>query len=419
MRHSLRITLVTVLCLLQLAFASAAFAAPSPWQTVDIVFHAEESGGVMTVYAELAEGVTLPAQARLSVPAGAEVQWIGEILGGDPAQDPELKFAKTTEGAADIYAFTLTQARIAQIEMLLPAGRTFDGTAYTTALTWPAAEDLPQVRVAVLMPKGAQIVTPAPGAQIMAGDSTSDYYAKTVKDVKAGDVVDLAVTYTEPAAQPAATTGSGASVSAPGGSQGTFVSILLVVVLLVGGVMVVMGARGKIAARTADADAAEEPADGAATGPVATFAAAHAADDDAADDASDADGDASGGSAAGAAKRRMVTAIIAGVLVIAAVALGIQAAKPQVVGDTVAEVFVQGEACVTVDIPVASAGDKDPTATGKALFDAIRPLPGLKSATYDFKNGALTVGFCESETSEAAIREALAPTGMLAEPAAQ
>lgn len=414
MRHSLRITLVTVLCVLQLAFASLAFAAPSPWQTVDIVFHAEETGGVMTVYAELAEGITLPAQARLSVPAGADVQWIGEILGGDPAQDPELKSTKTTEGGADIYAFTLTQSRIAQIETLLPAGRTFDGTAYTAALTWPAAEDLPQVRVAVLMPKGAKIVTPAPGAQIMAGDSTSDYYAKTVKDVKAGDTVDLTVTYTEPPAAPAATPASGAN--AAGGSQGTLVSILLVVVLLVGGVMVVMGARGKIAARTAGA--AEEPDGDAAAGTVAT-SVADAFEDDAAGDASTVAEAASAVTASGAAKRRMVTAIIAGVLVIAAVALGMQAAKPQVVGDTVAEVFAQGEACVTVDIPLSTEGDKDPTATGKKLFDALRPLPGLKSATYDFKNGALSVGFCESETSEAAIREALAPTGVLAEPAAQ
>lgn len=39
--------------------------------------------------------------------------WIGEILGGPPAEDPQLPYVKTTVGDMDIYKFTLTKSRTA------------------------------------------------------------------------------------------------------------------------------------------------------------------------------------------------------------------------------------------------------------------------------------------------------------------
>jgi len=400
MRHSLRITLILALCAMQLAFAATAFAAPAAWESVDVVSHSEENGGVMTVFGTLPDATTLPAEAQLSVPAGAEIQWIGEILGGPPAEDPELKYTKTTANGADIYSFTLTKSRIAQIEMLTSDAQVFDGTAYASSLKWVAGTDLPQVRLAIRIPAGATITAPTPGATSMPGETGYDYYTKTVTDVKAGDALVLAAGYTLPPVAGASTT--------TGASSGNTVSIIIVVVLLLAGVGLVISVRRKMGARE---EAAPAPAPAAAK-KAATVATQD--DDSGSDDFADDAPEPATASRPGAAKRTMVTGIIVAIMVIVAIVLGMQAAKPQVVGDTITETYSPQEACATISIGLSTAGDDDPASTGKTMFDAIRPLPGLTSATYNHKTGTLEVGFCESETSEAAIREALAPTGVLA-----
>lgn len=405
MRHSLRITLILALCAMQLAFAATAFAAPAAWESVDVVSHSEENGGVMTVFGTLPDATTLPAEAQLSVPAGAEIQWIGEILGGPPTEDPELKYTKTTANGADIYSFTLTKSRIAQIEMLTSDAQVFDGTAYASSLKWVAGSDLPQVRLAIRIPAGATITAPTPGASSMPGETGYDYYTKTVTDVKAGDALVLAAGYTLPPVAGASTT--------TGASSGNTASIIIIAVLLLAGVGLVISVRRKMGAREEDA-----PAPAPARAATKKAAAVATQDDDAgSDDYADDAPEPAAAPRPGANKRTMVTGIIVGIMVIVAIVLGMQAAKPQVVGDTITETYSPQEACATISIGLTTAGDDDPAATGQSMFDAIRPLPGLTSATYNHKTGTLEVGFCESETSEASIREALAPTGVLAESA--
>lgn len=405
MRNSLRITLVLALCALQFALATTALAVPAAWENVDVVSHSEDTGGVMTVFGTLPEATPLPAEAQLSVPAGAEIQWIGEILGGPPAEDPELKYTKTTVNGADIYSFTLTKSRVAQIEMLTTDAQVFDGTAYASSLKWVAGSDLPQVRLAIRIPAGATITAPTPGATSMSGETGYDYYTKTVTDVKAGDTLVLAAGYTLPPAAGAATTS--------GAGSGNIATFIIIAVLVLAGAGLVISVRRKMGAK-GDSEPAAVPVRA-----TSTQASAPATDDDAAShsdrsDDSETDDVEPSAPRPGAAKRTMVTAIIVGIMVIVAIVLGMQAAKPQVVGDTITETYSPQEACATISIGLTTAGDDDPAGTGKTMFEAIRPLPGLTAATYNHKLGTLEVGFCESETSEAAIREALAPTGVLA-----
>jgi len=90
MLRVLRSFAATTMLLVALFCASTALAAPAPWQRVDVILHAEESGGVMLVSGELPPGTKLPAEAELSVPAGSTLLWTGEILGGATSEDPSL-----------------------------------------------------------------------------------------------------------------------------------------------------------------------------------------------------------------------------------------------------------------------------------------------------------------------------------------
>lgn len=406
MRPSFRTALVLTVLSLQLAFAAVAVAAPAQWQGVDIVSHPEASGGIVTVIGTLPETATLPAQAQLSVPAGSQIQWIGEILGGDPANDVELTATKTTVGAADVYSFTLTKARTAQVEIITP-GPAFDGTAYTSSVNWVATQDIPEVRLALRLPAGAVIASPTPDASTMPGEAGFEYYVRTLNDVKTGDNLALTAVYTVPAAPAAAATGS---------NSGQLVTIIIVVLLVVAGVALVFALQRKVGGGSANDDEFEaDDDDDVDYAPAAAASKRPAAAGSAPDDSLDAEEPADAASRTGVARRNMVTAVIVGLILIIAVVLGLQAGKPQVVGDSIIETYSAQEPCATISIALATAGDDDPAATGKQMFDAIRPLAGLTTATYNFKTGSLEVGFCESETSEEAIRAALAPTGVLAE----
>ncbi len=408
MRLSFRTALVLTACVLQLAFATVATAAPAQWQGVDVVSHSDTNGGVVTVIGTLPDSTPLPAQAQLSVPAGAQIQWVGEILGGDPANDLELTYTKTTAGDSDIYSFTMTKARIAQIEMLTAQAPAFDGTTYTSALAWTATQDIPEVKLALRIPSAATITSPTPGATTIPGETGYEYYTKTVNNVKAGDDLAITAVYTAPAVAPATTT--------TGSGSGSVATFIIVALLLVAGVALVFALRRKVGVASeddADSGAADEPADKPAASASKSAKTSAKARDDSTTQTLSAEETATAGT--GASKRNMVTAIVVGALVLAAVVLAVQNAQPRVVGDTVTEMYATGEACDTISIPIASAGAADPSAIGTTLFDAMRPLAGLKTATYNAKTSSLDVGYCTSETTEEAIRAALAPTGLLAE----
>jgi hypothetical protein len=117
---------------------------------------------------------------------------------------------------------------------------------------------------------------------------------------------------------------------------------------------------------------------------------------------------------AGAKRRTMITTAIVVGLLATVVVVAWLASKPAVTGDTVSKVFAGGEACATASIALAVPAGADPSATAETLFAALKPVSSVTAATYDIKTSALEVGYCESVTTEAAIRTALAPTGLVA-----
>lgn len=414
MFRPIRFILVVATCAL-LTLPVAALAAPAPWEKVDVTLHSEESGGMLLVSGELPQTASLPAEAELSVPAGSQIQWIGEILGGPPSADPELKYAKSTKDDVDLYRFTLTKSRVAQVEIPITDALVSDGTKYTASLKWTAAQAIPEVKVSVRVPPGAQVLQPSPGASLQADDSGYSFYTKTVKNVKAGDQLDLAFVYSAPAAS----TPAGSPAAAASSTAAPVILTLVAVVAAIAGVVAVRRkmalkpeARRHVptAAQAEDAKARTLSKD---VKPVA-HSKRDANDGGQAEQSPGADASEPARGLSGAAKRNLVTMGIVGTLILGAFLVGWQAAKPKVTGDTISHAFSQGQPCSTAVISLAVPAGADPLDTANTLFAALKPVGGMNSATYNFKTSTIEAGFCESKASEAVVRDALMPTGLVA-----
>lgn len=114
----LRVRAVCVALLLVVAIVcvpALAFAGVSEYQ---VQFAPVGVSGAMDLIVNLvlSPDTKLPATVRVPLPAGATILWSGEILGGDPANDPSREATLTTGGGAQYAELTLKQARIAQVE---------------------------------------------------------------------------------------------------------------------------------------------------------------------------------------------------------------------------------------------------------------------------------------------------------------
>jgi hypothetical protein len=117
----------------------------------------------------------------------------------------------------------------------------------------------------------------------------------------------------------------------------------------------------------------------------------------------------------GATKRNLVALAIVAVLVALAFVSGNQATKPRLTGDTIARTFAPGDPCSSTSLAVNVSSETDPSTAAQRLFSALEPMEGINTASLNVKTSRIEVGFCESSASEQSVREALLPTGLLAE----
>ncbi len=378
MSRTLRFFAAAVAAALIWSPAVSALAAPVGWQKVGVSLHPEKTAGVLLISGELLGTVSLPADAELWAPTGSEVQWIGQILGGPTSNDPELEYTKSVVGDMDVYRFTLTKSRVAQVEISTAEGIGFDGTAYRAAVRWKAPRDIHEVKVGVRLPRSATIVEPAPGASVQPGDSNYDLYSKTVRNVKAGDQLELAFGYALPTAP--------APGSQAGTDTGLFAQIILILVAVGAFAATFVAVRRKMALKSSDAGkrppSREAKADGANGAP----------------DRSEPS--AGGRGLTRAAKRNLIIAGIVGAMIVPAVLIGAQTTRPRMDGDIISRTFSQQEPCATAKIPLSIPGDADPATTAETLFAAIEKIDGLTTATFNARTSSIEIGFCESQTSE-------------------
>jgi hypothetical protein len=400
MVRALRVMPALAVLVIALSVPSVALAAPVAWQSVDVTLHSEAAGTLLLVAGELPPATPLPAEAELSVPSGSQIQWIGEILGGDTAQDPEMKYVKSTANGVDVYRFTLTKSRVAQVEASVVGADSLDGTTYATSLKWTPSQDVPSVRVSAAVKKGATIVQSSPDASLLPGDALYDYYSKTVANAKAGTPIDLAFTYTAPAIAPAS---SGPPAST--GQDSTTMVVLLVLVVFVGALIaVVLSSRRKLAAKAA---ATEAEAPGAKSKRSAASGDAAVAERDGAKAATEP-------RKPGRPRTLYVfIAILAVAVVLVISTQAKQVASAGFIDGKLKKSFGAASACTSVSIPFTVKEGVDLEVSGGKLMDSLKGLPTIGDVTIYLDPPSIDVGFCESSLSEQQVREALTGTGMV------
>ena len=406
---ALSIALLYVLALGAVGVHAAA--APTPWSEIDVTLMVDENPPVLIVAGTLSASAKLPADAELVLPAGAQPQWLGEILGGDPTRDPSLATSMTTDGSWDSYPFTLTRSRTAQIEANAPNAVTAEGSNFKTSVVWPTPNDTSEVRLSVKLPKNAEIVKPAEGATLVTDDPTANYYTRTDTDVKAGTQLALAFTYSL----------QGDSADSGGNSGPSTLTILLVVLGVAVVVLVVVIARSR-RGPAPESDEGDDDTDDDGEGPGQADAPQPDWSDDALSDADEAHGDEpdtvedSVQQATSTGRRvspkALVFAVVAGAMVLAGVAAAMNATAPKATAEGITKQFAQGEACTVASIPLELASDADAEAHAERVFSALESVPDIVYGTLQVKESRVEVGYCDSSASEEQIRAALVQAGI-------
>lgn len=383
--------------------ASPARAASVEWKTVDVTLQTEQGQSMLLVSGELPADASLPYETELAVPAGTDLQWIGEILGGPAADDPTLEYTKSTAEGMDVYKFTLTKSRIAQVEGLVQGMSGFDGANYTSSLKWTAWQPVGEVRLNHRIPASAQIVQPATGAETQQGGGGYNYYTKAVTEPKAGDVLDLTFSYALPAAAPASTNAGNSS------STGFLIVILLSAVA--GLALVAYKVSVKMAGKNAPAAVSVATTSSRkSSSPSAEESSAESVTEEP-DEAEDAP-----------AKRPsplVPVLVVVGVFVAAFLVAGNMGTSAKAIDGTIKKSFGAASPCASASIPVTPKQGVDLESQGVQLIDAFTGHEGIGDVTLDLKAMRIDMTFCESEQTEASIRQILSGTGLVEPGAAQ
>ena len=175
----------------------------------------------LIVSGTLPSTTALPATVSLALPSGLQVQWAGELLGGDPLNDPTAKYTTRRQGAWDVHDLTLTKARIGQIEAAYPSAVTVSDGITTATFQWTAPEAIKSVALSIRIPSGATLQSTAGGLVAGPASSSEVPYNVTVADVKPGQTLTATVVYKQAAGSASASSsvsaGTAATNSAPVG----------------------------------------------------------------------------------------------------------------------------------------------------------------------------------------------------------
>lgn len=387
-------TAITVMLIGGALPAAAATTTPSsPWKLVEVTLHTENDQAMLLVSGELADDVKLPVQAQLAVPSGTELQWVGEIMGGAPENDPELKYVKSTADGMDIYSFTLTKSREAQVEGMLTDVFGFDGSTYGSALQWKAWTDLPEVMISQRIPANAQIVNSSEGAAIEGNEGGYSLYTKSLSKMKKGDIADLQFTYTVP-------TGAPTAAPAPQSNAPLFIAL---------GAFACLAAAFAIAIRRKMSSRAPEDADAAAESPAAPQISIIEGEEVQSSSSDEELGEPT---------RRQAKPVFVILAVVAALVLGFAFASnrgtsAQVLGGKLTKSFGASSPCSSASIPIVANQGVDLNAQGAQLIDAFTGQPEIGAVTLDLNRSVVDVTFCESAQTPETLGRILESTGLV------
>lgn len=398
-RVALRLMFVALIAAALIAPASHAFAAPVPFERMEVTVISEQGGSMLLISGALPEGTPLPAQVEIPAPAGAELVWAGELLGGPLSEDPEAKPTVTTAGGNKVYTFTLTKGRTGVVEVTDNTVLSFDGTAYTSNLTYTAPTALKELTLNVRVPSNSSLLSAAEGATGTAGPDGFGLYSRTVKNVKAGQTEDLKFTYSVP------TSATGVAPVASTGSNDTFVLVLVLAAVAGALSFAAFSIHKKMKAgalSTGPGTADEDDEVEVVSAGNAEFAVA---------DDEDTDGNLIEEPVAKSKTPLFVVGAVAAIIAMfALVALNSGGAAVQQ-GDKISIQVAQVDSCTSSRIPLVVPAGGDLAKDSQKILELLRTVPGVGTGTITLSESVIDVDYCDSSASEAQIRAALAPSG--------
>lgn len=172
--------LVLVACVAALLVPASASAAVVREFQLQFAPVAEAEGALVIVSALVDPQESLPASVTVPVPAGAQLLWAGEVIGGDPAADPSRTVTVERVGDMDLYTLTLEQAYTAQLEIRLPKPEV-SSSRVKAGLTWTNPGDEVLVNAAIVVESGAKGVKtkPATAGEIQTNSVGESLYPLT------------------------------------------------------------------------------------------------------------------------------------------------------------------------------------------------------------------------------------------------
>lgn len=183
------------------AYAAEATQSPPPVAVGDIEIQlwmaANPSEAVTIVSVAIPETVELPATVRLPLIEGTQVDWAGEISGGDPSTDPPRKFKIVDGPKGGRYAeFTVEQYRLAQID-LSPTPHVEQGDQVSASFAYVEPIGGSGVAFSVRLPAVASDVkiTPEPSGKPRTNDIGESLHTLTPMTLEAGEKISVDVSY--------------------------------------------------------------------------------------------------------------------------------------------------------------------------------------------------------------------------------
>lgn len=196
-----RIAVIAVVALLLAGVAPAGAQAPAPplatgSMDVQIWPGAQQGTAVVIASVTLADDAVLPATVRIPVLPGTEVDWAGEIAGGDPQADPTREYT-VRDGEGGQYAeFVLSEYRQGQIESVgIPLQSQQD--VFSMQAQWVQSAPATETILSVRLVSGAHTVdiTPAPAGQPARNAAGETLYTIPPRVLSVGETVDISIAY--------------------------------------------------------------------------------------------------------------------------------------------------------------------------------------------------------------------------------
>lgn len=144
-------------------FALPGFATASPVREYQLQYSpvGEAEHSMLIVTAIIDPAASLPTSVTVPVPAGAVLLWSGELLGGNPMDDPFREATREEAGEMDLYTFTVSETRLAQVEVAI-GSPTFSGNRVSGTLTWTNPGDEVLVSASLVAEPGATDIKTSP-----------------------------------------------------------------------------------------------------------------------------------------------------------------------------------------------------------------------------------------------------------------